>query len=56
MRAFANVAPTTAMSSPPSHHPRNMAAHRIRQLKALEGQRVALAVRGGTRIGDCELV
>jgi hypothetical protein len=33
-----------------------MSAHQIRQLRALEGRRVGLAVRGGRRIDDCQLV
>jgi hypothetical protein len=33
-----------------------MGANRIHQLRALEGHRVGLAVRGGHRIDDCDLV
>lgn len=33
-----------------------MSAHQIRQLRTLEGRRVGLAVRGGDRIDDCQLV
>ena len=33
-----------------------MTANRMNALKALEGRRVGLAVRGGQRIDDCQLV
>ena len=33
-----------------------MSTNRIQQLKALEGRRVGLAVRGGVRIDECELI
>ena len=33
-----------------------MHAHRIQQLKELEGRQVSLALRGGDRIDDCQLV
>jgi hypothetical protein len=33
-----------------------MAANRIRELRALQGRRVGIAVRGGDRIDDCQLV
>jgi len=33
-----------------------MATNQIHQLRALEGRRVGLAVRGGRRIDDCDLV
>lgn len=33
-----------------------MATNRIQDLRALEGRRVGLAVRGGHRIDDCQLV
>jgi len=33
-----------------------MVAHQIRNLRALEGRRVGLAVRGGVRIDDGQLV
>ena len=33
-----------------------MAASQLRTLKALEGHRVSLALRGGNRLDDCELV
>jgi hypothetical protein len=44
------------MSFRPQDRPRGMSAHQIRQLRALEGRRVGLAVRGGDRIDDCQLV
>ncbi len=33
-----------------------MAEEQIRELKALEGRRVGLAVRGGGRLDNCQLV
>ena len=42
-------------SAPPRRH-KDMAANQIQQLKTLEGRRVGLAVRGGDRIDDCQLV
>jgi hypothetical protein len=45
-----------AMSFRPQDRPRGMSAHQIRQLRTLEGRRVGLAVRGGDRIDDCQLV
>jgi hypothetical protein len=33
-----------------------MAEKQIRELKALEGRRVGLAIRGGDRLDDCQLV
>jgi hypothetical protein len=33
-----------------------MGANQIRELRALEGHQVGLAVRGGDRIDDCQLV
>ena len=44
------------MSPGRPHRPRGMSAHQIRELRALEGRRVGLAVRGGHRIDDCQLV
>lgn len=46
----------SAMSlAQPRRHTR-MAANRIQELRALEGRQVGLAVRGGHRIDDCQLV
>jgi hypothetical protein len=33
-----------------------MSLNRIQELKALEGRRVGIAVRGGVRIDECELI
>jgi len=33
-----------------------MAENQIQELRTLEGRRVGLAVRGGSRIDDCQLV
>jgi hypothetical protein len=33
-----------------------MTVKQIQELRALEGRRVSLAVRGGRRIDDCQLV
>jgi hypothetical protein len=33
-----------------------MTVNRMSALRALEGRRVGVAVRGGTRIDDCQLV
>jgi hypothetical protein len=33
-----------------------LTVNRIQQLRALEGRRVGIAVRGGARIDECELV
>ncbi len=33
-----------------------MAANQIQGLKSLEGRRVGLALRGGDRLDDCQLV
>ena len=33
-----------------------MTVNRIQQLRVLEGRRVGIAVRGGVRIDECELV
>jgi hypothetical protein len=44
------------MSPARLHRRSGMSAPRIRQLRALEGRRVGLAVRGGHRIDDCQLV
>jgi hypothetical protein len=44
------------MTSGPAGRRRDMAAHRIQTLRALEGRRVGLAVRGGGRIDDGQLV
>ena len=33
-----------------------MSANPIQELRALEGRRVGLAVRGGDRIDDCQLI
>jgi hypothetical protein len=33
-----------------------MSMNRIQELKALEGRRVGIAVRGGVRIDECELI
>lgn len=33
-----------------------MGTHRIQELKALEGRQIGLAVQGGRRIDDCQLV
>jgi hypothetical protein len=44
------------MSPGPSRRRRGMSAQQIRELRALEGRRVGLAVRGGRRIDDCQLV
>lgn len=35
---------------------RGMTARQFHQLRALEGRRVGLAVRGGRRFDDCQLV
>ena len=35
---------------------RGMGVNRIRQLRALEGRRVGIAVRGGVQIDECELI
>lgn len=44
------------MSSGPPGSPTSMSVQQIRKLRALEGHRVGLAVRGGRRIDDCQLV
>jgi hypothetical protein len=44
------------MTSGPARRQRGMAAHQIQRLRALEGRRVGLAVRGGGRIDDGQLV
>jgi hypothetical protein len=44
------------MTSGPAGRQRGMAAHQIQRLRALEGRRVGLAVRGGGRIDDGQLV
>lgn len=44
------------MSAGPPSRRRGMATNQIHQLRALEGHRVGLAVRGGRRIDDCDLV
>jgi len=44
------------MSPARSRRQRGMPAQQIRELRALEGRRVGLAVRGGHRIDDCQLV
>jgi hypothetical protein len=44
------------MTSGPAGRHRGMAAHQIQRLRALEGRRVGLAVRGGGRIDDGQLV
>ncbi len=44
------------MSSAPPDRRIGMAANQIRELKSLEGRRVGLAVRGGDRFDDCQLV
>jgi hypothetical protein len=36
--------------------PKGMPTKQIQQLKGLEGRRVGIAVRGGDRIDDCQLV
>lgn len=33
-----------------------MDANRVKQLRSLEGCRVGVALRGGTRLDDCQLV
>lgn len=33
-----------------------MAAQQIQRLRALEGRRIGLSVRGGRRLDDCQLV
>jgi hypothetical protein len=50
----ASAAPPIILAPPPRR--RGMASNQIRQLRALEGRRVSLAVRGGHRIDDCQLV
>ena len=47
---------TAAMTLAAASRPTGMAAHRIQKLRELEGRRVGLAVRGGTRIDDGRLV
>jgi hypothetical protein len=42
-------------SGQPRRH-KGMPAHQIQRLRALEGRRVGLAVRGGGRIDDGQLV
>jgi hypothetical protein len=44
------------MTSGPARRRRGMAAHQIQRLRALEGRRIGLAVRGGGRIDDGQLV
>ena len=44
------------MSPASGERRRGMAANQLRQLRALEGRRVGLAVRGGDRIDGCQLV
>jgi hypothetical protein len=44
------------MTSGPARRQRGMAAHQIQRLRALEGRRVGLAVRGGGHIDDGQLV
>jgi hypothetical protein len=44
------------MTSAPSGRQRGMGAHHLQRLRALEGRRVGLAVRGGGRIDDGQLV
>ena len=44
------------MSSGRSDRPTDVSVTRIRALRALEGHRVSLALRGGRRLDDCELV
>jgi hypothetical protein len=44
------------MTSAPAGRQRGMAAHHLQGLWALEGHRVGLAVRGGGRIDDGQLV
>jgi len=44
------------MSPAPPDRRMGMVANQIQELKALEGRRIGLAVRGGHRIDDCQLV
>jgi hypothetical protein len=44
------------MTSAPAGRQRGMAAHHLQRLRALEGRRVGLAVRGGGRIDGGQLV
>jgi hypothetical protein len=44
------------MTSPPSVRRNDMTVKRIQELRTLEGRRVGLAVRGGHRLDDCQLV
>jgi hypothetical protein len=44
------------MTSGPAGRQSGMAAHQMQRLRALEGRRVGLAVRGGGRIDDGQLV
>jgi hypothetical protein len=44
------------MTSGQARRHRGVAAHQIQRLRALEGRRVGLAVRGGGRIDDGQLV
>lgn len=39
-----------------SHRQKGMAGNHLQELRALEGRRVGLAVRGGHRFDDCQLV
>jgi hypothetical protein len=45
-----------AMISAPPCRRTDMGANSVRELRALEGSRVGIVVRGGGRIDDCELV
>jgi hypothetical protein len=49
-------APSEAMSCARPRGRREMGASHIQQLRALEGRRVGVAVRGGRRIDECELI
>lgn len=44
------------MTLRPARRHTDMAANRMHELRALEGRRVGLAVRGGQRIDDCQVV
>ena len=46
----------SSMRSGQSARPTVMSTSRIRALRVLEGHRVSLALRGGRRLDDCELV
>ena len=46
----------TAMTSAAARRRMCMAAHQIQRLRSLEGRRVGLAIRGGGRIDDGQLV